>query len=143
MFNRILVVCTGNICRSPIAEALLASRLPGSEVRSAGVAALVGRPADPLAVEVMADQGLDISAHRAQQASLQLLSNMDLVLTLDRSHGDWINRNFPQLRGRVHKLLRWRDNGDVPDPYGMPKAFFEQAYADIAAGVDGWVRKLR
>jgi protein-tyrosine phosphatase len=144
MFNRILVVCTGNICRSPIGEGLLKERLKGRniEVISAGVGALVGFPADPLAVEVAADHGLDIRAHRAQQATLPLLSAMDLILTLDQGHSDWINAKYPQLRGRVHKLMKWRENADVEDPYRKPKAAFDQAWRDIEIGVDDWLKKL-
>lgn len=144
MFNRIAVVCTGNICRSPMAEGLLKQRLHARriDVCSAGISALVGYPADPLAVEVAADHGLDISAHRAQQASLPLLSAMDLVLTLDQGHSDWINARYPQLRGRVHKLLKWRDDADVADPYRLPKAAFEQAWLDIDAGIGDWLKKL-
>ncbi|MGH8445799.1 MAG: low molecular weight protein-tyrosine-phosphatase [Solimonas sp.] len=135
MFNRILVVCTGNICRSPIGEGLLKQRLKGRniEIASAGVGALVGFPADPLAIEVAADHGLDISAHRAQQATLPLLSAMDLVLTLDQGHSDWLNAKYPQLRGRVHKLMKWRENADVEDPYRQPKAAFEQAWKRSAS----------
>lgn len=144
MFNRIIVVCTGNICRSPIGEGLLKARLQGRniDICSAGTGALVGYPADPMAVEVAADHGLDISAHRAQQATLPLLSAMDLVLTLDQGHSDWINAKYPQLRGRVHKILKWRENADVEDPYRHPKAAFEQAWTDIDAGIDEWLKKI-
>ncbi|WP_028079951.1 low molecular weight protein-tyrosine-phosphatase [Solimonas soli] len=144
MFNRIIVVCTGNICRSPIAEGLLKERLKDRRVDicSAGTGALVGWPADPLAVEVAADHGLDISAHRAQQATLPLLSAMDLVLTLDQGHSEWINTRYPQLRGRVHKLMKWRENVDVADPYRQPKAAFERAWTDIDAGIGDWLKKL-
>lgn len=144
VFNHILVVCTGNICRSPMAEALLRARL-GRRVRqvaSAGTGALVGFPADPLAVEVAAEHGLDLSAHRARQVALPLLSSAELILTLDQSHSDWLNRHYPQLRGRVHKLLRWRGNADVQDPYQRPRAAFVQAFADIEAGVEDWLQRL-
>lgn len=143
MFNKILVVCTGNICRSPIAEGLLHARLPGKTVRSAGVAALIGAPADPTAVELMAENGHDISGHIAQQATLALMSAMDVVLTLDQTHSDWINRTYPQLRGRVHKLLKWRQDADVMDPYRRPREAFEQAYRDIDEGVADWVKRLK
>jgi protein-tyrosine phosphatase len=144
MFNRIIVVCTGNICRSPIGEGLLKARLHDRkiDISSAGIGALVGHPADPLAVEVAADHGLDISAHRAQQATSSLLSSMDLVLTLDQSHSDWINARYPQLRGRVHKIMKWHENADIADPYRQPKAAFEQAWTDIETGIDEWLKKL-
>ena len=144
MFNRIIVICTGNICRSPIAEGLLKERLKDRsiEICSAGTGALVGHPADPLSIEVAAEHGLDLSAHRAQQATLPLLSAMDLILTLDQGHSDWINGKYPQLRGRVHKIMKWRENADIADPYRLPKAAFAQAWSDIDAGIADWLKKL-
>lgn len=144
MFNNIIVICTGNICRSPIAEAMLRARI-GKRVErviSAGTGALVGYPADPMAIEVAGEHGLDLVPHRAQQATLPLLSSMDLVLTLDQTHSDWLNRQYPQLRGRVHKLLKWRENADVEDPYRLPRAAFEQAFDDIEAGIEDWLKKI-
>lgn len=127
-----------------MAEALLRARLGGrvQQVASAGTGALVGYPADPFAVEVAGEHGLDLSAHRAQQATQPLLSSMDLVLTLDQTHSDWLNRQYPQLRGRVHKLMKWRENVDVEDPYRRPREAFVQAFEDIEAGVEDWLRRL-
>ncbi len=144
MFNRIVIVCTGNICRSPAAEGLIKQRMQEHrlDICSAGTGALVGYPADPLAVEVAADHGVDISGHRAQQATQLLLSSMDLILTLDQGHSDWINVRHPQLRGRVHKLLKWRGNANVGDPYRQPKTAFERAWTDIELGVSDWLNKL-
>jgi protein-tyrosine phosphatase len=144
MFSKILVVCTGNICRSPLGEGLLRQRLRrrSVEVRSAGTGAMVGWPADPLSVEVAQAHGLDLSAHRAQQATQALLTGSDLILTLDQTHSAWLNRNFPELRGRVHKLLKWRENRDVADPYRLPLEAFEQAWNDIELGVEDWLQKI-
>lgn len=143
MIGSVLVVCTGNICRSPIGEGLLKLKAPRLEVASAGVGAMVGWPADPLAIEVMADQGHSIDAHRARQLTRPLLSGFDLVLTLDHHHSDWINGRYPEFRGKVHKLLRWRENADVPDPYRLPKAAFEESYRLIEQGVEDWLGKLK
>ncbi|HSW13881.1 MAG TPA: low molecular weight protein-tyrosine-phosphatase [Solimonas sp.] len=144
MFNRIIVVCTGNICRSPIGEVLLRQRLEGKNrtVLSAGIGALVGHPADPMVCELMAERGIDIGAHRAQQATLPLLSSMDLILTMDRTHSDWIMQQYPALRGRVHKFLKWSKDRDVADPYRLPREAFEKALADIDQGVEDWLRRL-
>ncbi len=144
MFNSILVVCSGNICRSPIGEALLRRALGGRiEVTSAGVTALVGEPADPLAREVMADRGHDIESHRARQVTGELILRYDLVLTMDSFHDDWLHSRYPQLRGRVFRLRHWCEDKTVEDPYRLPKAAFEAAYADIAEGVAHWVSRLR
>ena len=143
MFQRILVVCTGNISRSPLAEVLLQSKLPGKTVLSAGTMAMVGDGADPLSIAVAADAGLDLSRHRAQQLTQPLLQTSDLVLTLDRSHGDWIHRRYPQYRGKVHALGRWRQNEDVPDPYREPRSVFDRVYEQMQGHVEDWLPRLK
>src|SRR3546814_2115764 len=72
--NRILLVCIGNICRSPLAEALLKQHFPDKTVHSAGLAALVGHPADSTAQDIAHQHGLDLSAHRAQQITQAMRS---------------------------------------------------------------------
>lgn len=126
-----------------MAEALLRVGLPADrEVSSAGLAALVGYPADPFAVEVMREHGHDIDEHRARQAVQPLLAHSDLILALDQTHVDGLLLNYPQLRGRVHKLRKWRDNRDIADPYKGPRAAFERAYADIEPAVADWLARL-
>jgi protein-tyrosine phosphatase len=142
MIRKIIVVCTGNICRSPLAEVILRNRLPGCEVVSAGTAALIHHPADPKALIVAKENGWDISTHRAQQATQALLTSMDLILGLDQGHCDWIGAQFPQLQGRTHKLGRWRKNVDIADPYRRPQAAFDQAFAEINACSDDWIQRL-
>ncbi len=142
MFHNILVVCTGNICRSPMAEGLLRARLKNRNVTSAGTYAVIGAPAEPLAAELMREHEVDIGGHIARQLTQPLLASSDLVLTLDQTHSDWINRQYPQMRGRVHKLLRWRDNRDVADPYRRPREAFAQAFEDIELGVEDWLKRL-
>lgn len=142
MFKTILVVCTGNICRSPIAEGLLKAALPDKTVFSAGTMAMVGDGADPLSIEVSAAHAVDITAHRAQQLTLPMLQAADLVLTLDASHSDWINRRYPQFRGKVYKLGKWQQDADVPDPYRRPKALFEQVYQQMDSQVQDWAAKI-
>jgi protein-tyrosine phosphatase len=144
LFRNILIVCTGNICRSPLAEASLRERTAGQDfqISSAGTGAMVGWPADPAAVEVAQAHGLDISAHRARQLTQPLLIASELVLTLDQSHSDWINQRYPQFRGRVHKILKWQKNLDVDDPYQRPQTAFIKAYQDIELGIADWLKKL-
>src|SRR3546814_4056352 len=81
--NRILLVCIGNICRSPLAEALLKQHFPDKTVHSAGLAALVGHPADSTAQDIVHQHGLALSAHRAQQIMTAMCSRADLNMGMD------------------------------------------------------------
>lgn len=142
MFNRILVVCVGNICRSPMAAALLAHTLgPEKKVSSAGIGALVDEPADEKAALLMATRGLDVSAHRARQLDAHLLRSNDLVLVMERGHQAWIEERWPEARGRVYRWGHWSDF-DVPDPYRKDEAAFREALDLIERGLAEWKERL-
>lgn len=127
-----------------MAEELFRRRLnrPNVRVESAGIAALIDHPADAMAHLIMQENNYDLSAHRARQATAQMLTEMDLILTLDQSHSDWIRIRFPFLLGRTHKLGRWSNNMDIVDPFRQPRAAFEQSFAQISSGVNEWVKRL-
>lgn len=126
-----------------MAEALLREALAekGVAVTSAGLNALVGHPADPLATALMAERGLDIAGHRARQLDDAMLREADLILVMDRGHVARMLTLLPHGRGKVHLLGRWSDF-EVPDPYQMPRAAFERALALIERGVADWVGQL-
>jgi len=143
--NSILVVCVGNICRSPVAEALLKARLPDKKIWSAGLAALEGRPADPLAQEVAAEHGLDISAHRAQQLRGWMCAEADLILVMESEHQREIASHYPLARGKI-RCLGEQPSGQpvaVADPYRQPRPAFETAHDCIERGVSLWTRRIR
>ena len=142
MFRNILIICTANICRSPMAEAILRAKAPQSSISSAGTAALSGREAASFTSQVLLEHGYDVSGHRARQATEAILKSADLILAIDASHVEWIVRNYPHLRGRVHKLGKWRGNVDVSDPYGGPLEGFAKAYELIDACVSDWLHHL-
>lgn len=140
--NNILVVCVGNICRSPMAEVLLKHEFPEKTVWSAGLSALVGNPADPMSVEVAAAHGLDLSAHRAQQLTAWMCQPAELILVMEQGHKTELEQKFPLVRGKVFRL---GDLGkfDIADPYRQARTAFESAYADIARGVADWTPRIR
>jgi protein-tyrosine phosphatase len=144
MFYHILTVCTGNICRSPMAEAVLAARLQKSaSVSSAGVAAWPGRPAEPEAIEVCQKNGLDISRHRARQFDEALLEAHPLVLVMEEAHRRWIARRFPHMREQVFLLGHCMEGIEVPDPYGEDRDTFSDVFEQIRHCCEAWAERLR
>jgi protein-tyrosine phosphatase len=145
VFERILVVCVGNICRSPTVEYLLRHRLGDRaiEVSSAGLGALVGHPIDPIAGALLAEHGIDASAHRARQLEDQHLIDADLILVMQRAHLSTLARRSPHAVGRTFLLGKWQDEREVPDPYRQQRPAFEHAYRLIDEGVDSWLRRLQ
>lgn len=143
MISSVLVVCTGNVCRSAMAEALLARRVgaspSGVRVASAGTAALVGYPPPPVVVELMAEIGFDVGGHRARQVTDELALRHELILTMEEAQRRWMEARWPLLRGRVHLFGL---TGDVPDPYGRPREVFVECLSQLEAGVETWAKRL-
>jgi protein-tyrosine-phosphatase len=132
----VLFVCTANICRSPVAEALFADwvrrrGLPGEwHVGSAGTWAEAGLPAAAYSQAVLQEQGLDLSAHRARRVEAELVAQADLVVCMTRAHCEALQAEFPRHKERIVLLSAMSGVGyDVADPYGGPR----QDYAVMAA----------
>lgn len=140
-FENILVVCVGNICRSPMAEALLKKRFPDKNIDSAGVGALVGHSADPAAIKIMEEQNIDITTHLAKQIDENLAHKADLIFTMSDSQNKWIEERWPFCRGKTFKLGHWSDK-DIADPYKHEMSAFMTAYKDIVSSIEEWQDKL-
>ena len=140
-FNNILVVCVGNICRSPMAEALLKQRYPHKNIDSAGVGALVGHSADPAALEIMAKQEIDITNHVAKQIDENLAKIADIIFTMSDGQTKWIEERWPFCRGKTFKLGHWMSK-DIADPYKHEMSAFEIAYQDIVNSLEQWADKI-
>lgn len=141
--KNILVVCTGNICRSPTGEYLLKKELgPGFNVMSAGLGALVDHPAEPTAMKIAMEHGVDMSAHRARQINMDILKWADLVLVMENGQKQDILRKYPWTEGKVfrygepHKV-------DVPDPYRRPESAFVMSWNFISKLTPYWVQKIK
>lgn len=144
MFKKILVLCVGNICRSPTAEYLLRRQLAGRDIQvsSAGLGALVGRPIEGHAMELLQEHGIDATSHRARQLDAQMLRDADLVLGMERRHLAAAARLAPEASGKLFLLGKWLEFDGVPDPYRQPRQAFEDVYGLIERGVGSWLRYL-
>lgn len=140
--NNILVVCIGNICRSPMAEVLLKRALPDCSVKSAGLGALVGKAADPHSISLMAEQGIDLTGHVAQQISQSLVSEADVIFVMDTEQKRHIESQYRGVRGKVFRLAE-AEGVDIPDPYREGIDSFRNAYRLIADGVQVWAEQIK
>lgn len=141
MIDSILVVCEGNICRSPMAEALLARQLPSIRVMSAGCSALAGRGADPIAIELMGERGIDLGGHIAVDLNLQHMRSTDLILTMTEGQRRRIEASYPFSKGKVFRIGEF-EKVDVIDPYRKGRAVFEMALRQIDGSLGRWVGKM-
>lgn len=139
--HNVLTVCLGNICRSPMAEGLLAAAMPDCEVTSAGLGAMSGHPADPIARELMQERGVSIDAHRARQINRDLCQRADLILVMDTHQRRAVEQLYPFTSGKVFRLCE-HDKCDVPDPYQAGRSAFQTSLALIEGGATQWANRI-
>lgn len=142
MFENILVVCVGNICRSPTAEFLLRQSLPAKHIHSAGLAAVVGADMDATARVVAEARGLSCPLHTARQLTRELCHQADIILVMESRHREGVTRLCPEARGKVFLLGQGLSRPDIPDPYRQSTGVFETTFDQLQHGCADWVRKL-
>lgn len=144
MFNHILVLCVGNICRSPVAEALLKANLPGKTIESAGLGALVGHEADPIAAELAQQEGLDLTEHQGRQVTAEQLRRADLILVMSEGQRAQVRAQDPTAAGKTMLLTHWLPGRpDIPDPYKKSREAFEHVHQMLQDSVEAWLPKLK
>lgn len=142
--ERVLVVCYGNICRSPFAERLLARDGSGLEVRSAGFEAGDGAPAEPEAIRVAAEFGIDLSDHAARRMRREDVEWADLILGMTGRHHAMLRARWPERADRLRLLGDFLPQAPyaLADPWGCPPEVFRAVYARIERATAGLVGRI-
>lgn len=144
MSKQLIFICTGNVCRSPMAEYLFRRRRPAGlpwEAVSRGVFAANGAPASPEAIEVMAEEGIDLTPHRSRMLGPEDMEASDLMVCMTRSHQQEIVRHYPDRAASIRLMTSFGttdDQPDIPDPIAMPahvyrrvRDMLDEAMADL------------
>jgi len=146
MFRRILVICTGNICRSPAGERLLRRALPGVTVDSAGIPGLSGYPADRMMQAVCEAGGITLDGHLSRPVTPAMLHGYDLLLAMEQSHIRQLTVRAPEARGKTLLFSHWTENGhnrNITDPFGQNRQVFEQVFGQLEQAARAWAQHLR
>lgn len=143
--ERILFVCTGNTCRSPMAEALLKSKVKDVEVQSAGIHALTGSPASMNALGALKEKGINFE-HQSQALTEDLIHWASVILTMTNNHKQVILNSFPELKDKVYTLSEFVNedelNLDIIDPFGGSLEMYQSTAKEIDQLVDKLIKKL-
>lgn len=146
MIENIVVVCFGNICRSPYAQRVLQDRLGYKyTVDSAGIGVtysnLTNQGAAFRASVVGHLRGVNLEGHRAKQLSPYICTESDLILVMEESQIELVSAIRPESIGKVMRLGKWIDK-DIPDPNGLSQEAFEHSYNLIDEAIESWIKKL-
>ncbi len=142
MIKKILVLCLGNICRSPIAEVLLREQAKAKQldlsVDSAGITAMEGWSANPTSQTLMEERQLSLKNHVAKQVTAALVKEADLILVMDEEQRRMLERKFHEACGKTFRIGH-HGGFDVEDPYQKERAAFEDAMRKIEQGAIEWL----
>jgi len=147
--KRIVFVCSGNTCRSPLAEGiakkiLLEANPQQFDISSAGSSALDGLPASSQSVDVARDHSIDLTAHQARLLSKTLVAQADLIVAMSESHRETVGVIEPQALAHTFLLTDFCDevDGDIPDPIGMGQEVYGHTYEMIEKCIQEMKSKL-
>lgn len=141
--KNILVVCVGNICRSPVGEQLLQRYLPESSVCSAGLNAIVGHDVDSTMVAVAADRGFDIKTHSARQLTQSLCRAHDLILVMETNHISKLAHIAPEAQGKTLLFGHWIRQMEIFDPFNRQPSFNDYVFIQLRDCALQWSSVLK
>jgi protein-tyrosine-phosphatase len=143
----VLFVCSGNICRSPLAEAMTRSALEAAGfeaiVQSCGTSALTGHRAEDGAREIATGLGLFLDEHRAQPLTRELVDGAMLVVCVTDRHRDHVRQFFPRGRAKIVSFDELTGLGDIPDPYGGDAADYRALRDQLKTGMPKIVERIK
>ncbi len=138
----ILFVCTGNTCRSPMAELYCRSRCADADFFSAGLAATLGGKISAPAAAVMAENGIDAAGFRSTPLSREKLAAADLVVPMTASHAAAIIRGYPECAAKIRRLGDFADGTDIRDPFGGDVPIYRATFAQMKIALDNLLKGL-
>ncbi|MDO4222802.1 MAG: low molecular weight protein-tyrosine-phosphatase [Acinetobacter sp.] len=139
--QNILVVCVGNICRSPMGEYFFKHARPDLNISSAGIAGMVGHSADEKAIHCMDHLGIDMRSHKAQKLAAEHIKQADLILVMSTRQQRHIEQTWPFAKGKTFRLGHWQKT-DIADPYQHDQQFFNDTCQLIQRCVDDWKKHI-
>lgn len=142
MFQSVLVVCTGNICRSPVGERLLRKLLPEMKIDSAGTHGLTDHPADVMAAEVASSHRLSLDGHHGRKLTPAIARSYDLILVMEALHIEEVTKIAPEVRGKVMLYGQWLGKKEIPDPYKKSHDAHEHVYGLLDNASQEWAQRL-
>lgn len=139
MVSSILVICMGNICRSPVGERLLKKALPEMRIASAGLNAVVGAPASDTMQTLAVERGLDLRDHRARQLSASDVADYELWLVMESDIRRELLRGNPALCGKVKLFGQWLpDDREITDPWTKSPEFHTAVFRRLEDASRSW-----
>lgn len=142
----ILFICTGNTCRSPMAElyfnSVMAETGGPHRARSAGLSAYPGDTISRHAGEVMRANGIDPGAFRSRRVSRYMLEESDMIVAMTRAHAEALAAAAPEFSQKIHELAKWRPAGGISDPFGAGEEIYVQTFSAIREAVDNLISEI-